>query len=181
MDLFSRQGDRILRRQAPLARRMRPATLDEFVGQEHILGRGKLLRRAIEGDRLSSVVFYGPPGTGKTALANIIAGITQSHFQSLNAVTSGIADIRRVMEDASDRLGLHETRTILFIDEVHRFNKTQQDALLPAVEDGTVIFISATTENPFFEVSRPLLSRSRVFRFEPLDDEHVSRILRRAL
>jgi putative ATPase len=131
MDLFSRQGDRILRRQAPLARRMRPATLDEFVGQEHILGRGKLLRRAIEGDRLSSVVFYGPPGTGKTALANIIAGITQSHFQSLNAVTSGIADIRRVMEDASDRLGLHETRTILFIDEVHRFNKTQQDALLP--------------------------------------------------
>lgn len=181
MDLFSRQGDRILRREAPLALRMRPATLEEFVGQEHILGRGKLLRRAIEGDRLSSVIFYGPPGTGKTALANIIAGITKSHFQSLNAVTSGIADIRRVMEDASDRLKMHETRTILFIDEVHRFNKTQQDALLPAVEDGTVIFIGATTENPFFEISRPLLSRSRVFKFEPLDDADVSIILRRAL
>ena len=181
MDLFSHQGDWILRREAPLARRMRPATLEEFVGQEHILGRGKLLRRAIEGDRLSSVVFYGPPGTGKTALANIIAGVTKSHFQSLNAVTSGIADIRRVMEEASDRLKMHETRTILFIDEVHRFNKTQQDALLPAVEDGTVIFIGATTENPFFEVSRPLLSRSRVFRFEPLDDARVSLILRRAL
>lgn len=181
MDLFSRPGDRFLRRQAPLALRMRPATLEEFVGQEHILGPGKLLRRAIEGDRLSSVILYGPPGTGKTALASIIAGITKSHFQSLNAVTSGIADIRRVMEDARDRLKMHETRTILFIDEVHRFNKIQQDALLPAVEDGTVIFIGATTENPFFEISRPLLSRSRVFRFEPLDDEHISLILRRAL
>ncbi len=181
MDLFSCRGDRFLRREAPLALRMRPVTLEEFVGQEHILGQGRLLRRAIEGDRLSSVILYGPPGTGKTALANIIAGITRSHFQSLNAVTSGVADIRRVMEDASDRLRMHETRTILFIDEVHRFNKTQQDALLPAVEDGTVIFIGATTENPFFEISRPLLSRSRVFRFEPLDDEDISLILRRAL
>lgn len=181
MDLFSRQGDQLLRREAPLAIRMRPTTLEEFVGQEHILGPGKLLRRAIEGDKLSSVNFYGPPGTGKTALANIIAGATKSHFQSLNAVTSGVADIRRVMEDASDRLKMHEARTILFIDEVHRFNKTQQDALLPAVENGTVIFIGATTENPFFEISRPLLSRSRVFRFEPLDDEHISLILRRAL
>jgi len=146
MDLFSRQGDQLLRREAPLAIRMRPTTLEEFVGQEHILGPGKLLRRAIEGDKLSSVIFYGPPGTGKTALANIIAGATKSHFQSLNAVTSGVADIRRVMEDASDRLKMHEARTILFIDEVHRFNKTQQDALLPAVENGTVIFIGATTE-----------------------------------
>ena len=149
MDLFSLQGDRILKRQAPLAYRMRPRTLDEFFGQEHILAEGKLLRRAILGDRLTSVIFYGPPGTGKTALANIIAGITKSHFQALNAVTSGIADIRRVMEDAGDRLKMHGMRTSLFIDEVHRFNKTQQDALLPAVEDGTVIFIGATTENPF--------------------------------
>lgn len=181
MDLFSLQGDRILKRQAPLAYRMRPRTLDEFFGQEHILAEGKLLRRAILGDRLTSVIFYGPPGTGKTALANIIAGITKSHFQALNAVTSGIADIRRVMEDAGDRLKMHGMRTILFIDEVHRFNKTQQDALLPAVEDGTVIFIGATTENPFFEITRPLLSRSRVFKFEPLDDGHISSILRRAL
>ncbi len=181
MDLFSRQAEELLRRDAPLANRMRPTTLEEFTGQEHILGPGKLLRRAIEGDRLSSVILYGPPGTGKTALANVIAGATKSHFQSLNAVTSGIADIRRVMEDATERLKMHQMRTILFIDEVHRFNKTQQDALLPAVEDGTVIFIGATTENPFFEISRPLISRSRVFRFEPLGDEHISQILHRAL
>ncbi len=181
MDLFSRQAEELLKHQQPLAARMRPQVLEEFIGQEHILGPGKLLRRAIEGDRLSSVVFYGPPGTGKTALANVIAGATKSHFQSLNAVTSGVADIRRVMEDASDRLKMYGKRTILFIDEVHRFNKVQQDALLPSVEDGTVIFIGATTENPYFEISRPLLSRSRVFRFEPLDDDHVSRIILRAL
>ncbi|MFZ5923669.1 MAG: AAA family ATPase, partial [Bacillota bacterium] len=181
MDMFSRQAGEVLKREAPLAARMRPRNLDEFVGQEHILGRGKLLRRAIEADRLSSIILYGPPGTGKTTLAMVIASTTKSHFEQMNAVTSGVGDIRRVAAEAAERLGLHGTRTILFIDEVHRFNKAQQDALLPAVENGTVIFIGATTENPFFEVNAPLVSRSRIFRLTPLDDEDIAAIVRRAL
>ncbi|NPV52828.1 MAG: AAA family ATPase [Firmicutes bacterium] len=166
---------------APLAHRMRPRTLEEFVGQEHIIGPGRLLRRAIEADRLSSLIFYGPPGTGKTTLAYVIAGKTRSHFERLNAVTSGVADIRRVVEAAAGRLAAGRQRTILFIDEIHRFNRSQQDALLPAVEDGTVILIGATTENPFFEVNSPLVSRSRIFRLEPLTGEHIATILKRAL
>ncbi|MGE5573266.1 MAG: AAA family ATPase [Bacillota bacterium] len=181
MDMFSRKAEETLKQDAPLAARMRPRTLDDFVGQEHIVGPGRLLRRAIEADRLSSIILYGPPGTGKTTLAMVIAGTTKSHFEQLNAVTAGVADIRRVVAEAADRLGMHGTRTILFIDEVHRFNRSQQDALLPAVENGTVVFIGATTENPFFEVNAPLVSRSRVFRLEPLHDEDIALILRRAL
>ncbi|MGE5592109.1 MAG: AAA family ATPase [Betaproteobacteria bacterium] len=179
--MFSRQAEETLRRDAPLAARMRPRTLDEFVGQEHMVGPGKLLRRAIEADRLTSMILYGPPGTGKTTLAMVIAGMTRSHFEQINAVTAGVADLRRVIAEAEERLGLHGQRTILFIDEVHRFNRSQQDALLPAVENGTVVFIGATTENPFFEVNAPLVSRSRVFRLEPLTDEEIAIILRRAL
>ncbi|WP_243664805.1 AAA family ATPase, partial [Rhodothermus marinus] len=152
-----------------------------IVGQEHILGPGKLLRRAIEADRLSSLIFYGPPGTGKTTLARIIARTTRAHFTALNAVLAGVKDIRDAIEAAQERLRLHQQRTILFIDEVHRFNKAQQDALLPHVENGTVIFIGATTENPYFEVIKPLVSRSRVFELKPLTPEHLRRIAEQAL
>lgn len=160
---------------------MRPRTLDEFVGQEHLVGPGKLLRRAIEADRLSSAIFYGPPGTGKTTLARIIAATTQAEFEQINAVTAGISDIREVIQRAKERLGMYGRRTILFIDEIHRFNKAQQDALLPYVEDGTIILIGATTENPCFEVNAPLLSRSRIFAFEPLKPEEIRKLLLRAL
>ncbi|MFO7314571.1 AAA family ATPase [Rhodothermus marinus] len=180
-DLFQQAAERLLAAQAPLAERMRPRTLDEFVGQEHILGPGKLLRRAIEADRLSSLIFYGPPGTGKTTLARIIARTTRAHFTALNAVLAGVKDIRDAIEAAQERLRLHQQRTILFIDEVHRFNKAQQDALLPHVENGTVIFIGATTENPYFEVIKPLVSRSRVFELKPLTPEHLRRIAEQAL
>ncbi len=180
-DLFQRAADRLLAEQAPLAERMRPRTLDEFVGQEHILGPGKLLRRAIEADRLSSLIFYGPPGTGKTTLARVIARTTRAHFTTLNAVLAGVKDIRDAIEAAQQRLQFHQQRTILFIDEVHRFNKAQQDALLPHVENGTVIFIGATTENPYFEVIKPLVSRSRVFELKPLTPEHLRRIAEQAL
>ncbi len=180
-DLFQQAADRLLTAQAPLAERMRPRTLDEFIGQEHILGPGKLLRRAIEADRLSSLIFYGPPGTGKTTLARIIARTTRAHFTALNAVLAGVKDIREAIEAAQERLRLHQQRTILFIDEVHRFNKAQQDALLPHVENGTVIFIGATTENPYFEVIKPLVSRSRVFELKPLTPTHLRRIAKQAL
>ncbi len=180
-DLFQQAAERLLATQAPLAERMRPRTLDEFVGQEHILGPGKLLRRAIEADRLSSLIFYGPPGTGKTTLARIIARTTRAYFTALNAVLAGVKDIREAIEAARERLRLHQQRTILFIDEVHRFNKAQQDALLPHVENGTVIFIGATTENPYFEVIKPLVSRSRVFELKPLTPEHLRRIAEQAL
>ncbi|NLP18778.1 MAG: AAA family ATPase, partial [Firmicutes bacterium] len=160
---------------------MRPRTLGEFVGQKHILSPGSLLYRAIEADRLISLLFYGPPGTGKTALAKIIAGATQADFQQLNAVMAGIADIRRVIKKAQENLAFQKQRTILFIDEIHRFNKAQQDALLPFVEDGTIIFIGATTENPMFEVIPPLLSRSRLFSLHPLTEEDIRTILTRAL
>ncbi|MBI3914811.1 MAG: AAA family ATPase [Chloroflexi bacterium] len=176
--LFETVGDTM----RPLAARMRPRTLDEFVGQEHIAGADKLLRRAIEADKLfSSLILWGPPGTGKTTLASIIANTTQSHFEKISAVTAGVADIRKLIADARDRRGMYSKRTIVLVDEIHRFNKAQQDALLPHVEDGTIILIGATTENPYFEVISALVSRSRVFQLKPLDDDQVALLLRRAL
>jgi putative ATPase len=180
-DLFDAQAEEARRERAPLADRMRPRTLDEFVGQDHILGEGKLLRRAIEADRVTSVIFYGPPGTGKTTLARIIANTTEAHFTSLNAVLSGVKDIREAIQKATNRLRHHQQRTILFIDEVHRFNKAQQDALLPHVENGTVLFIGATTENPYFEVNNALVSRSRIFELEPLDAQALRQVAAMAL
>lgn len=181
MDIFAHHRRELGKKQAPLSERMRPRTLDEVVGQEHIIGEGRLLRRAILADRLSSLIFYGPPGTGKTTLARVIANTTKMAFEQLSAVTSGVADIRRVVAAAEERLGMSGQVTILFIDEIHRFNKSQQDALLPHVEAGTIVLIGATTENPFFEVNSPLLSRSRVFRLQPLTDAHLESILLRAL
>jgi putative ATPase len=165
----------------PLADRMRPRTLDDVVGQDHIVGPGRLLRRAIQADRLSSVIFYGPPGTGKTSLARVIANSTRSVFESLNAVLTGIKDIREVIDRAGERKRLYGKRTILFVDEVHRWNKAQQDALLPWVENGTVILVGATTENPFFEVNRALVSRSRIFQLKPLSPEDLRETTRRTL
>ncbi|HSJ56202.1 MAG TPA: AAA family ATPase [Anaerolineae bacterium] len=181
MDLFDLAREERIARGAPLAARMRPRTLDEFAGQEHIVGPGRLLRRAIQADQLSSVIFYGPPGTGKTTLAAVIANTTRSHFETLNAVLAGVADVRRVTKEAQERLALHGRRTILFVDEVHRWNKAQQDALLPWVENGTVILIGATTENPYFSVNRPLVSRSRIFQFKPLTGDDLRTIAAQAL
>lgn len=166
---------------APLAARMRPRTLDEFAGQESIVGPGTLLRRAIENDQLTSVIFWGPPGTGKSTLALVIAQTTHAHFEKLNSTTSGVADVRKVIEAAKARRRKLRQKTILFVDEIHRWNKSQQDALLPHVEDGTVVLIGATTENPYFEVNAPLLSRSRLFRFERLPDAAIRQLLERAL
>ncbi len=166
---------------APLAARMRPRTLEEFVGQESVVGPGTLLRRSIERDQLQSAIFWGPPGSGKSTLAQIIARATQGHFENFSAVTSGVAEIRKVIAGAKERRRKTGQRTLLFIDEIHRWNKAQQDALLPHVEDGTVILIGATTENPFFEVNAPLLSRSRLFRFERLSDATVRALLERSL
>lgn len=181
-DLFQAARQEERERAQPLAARMRPRTLDEFEGQEEILGPGKLLRRAIESDRLfSSIILWGPAGTGKTSLATIIANRTSSHFETLSAVLAGVADIRRIVEEARERFNLYGQRTILLVDEIHRFNKAQQDALLPHVEDGTIILIGATTENPYFEVNSPLLSRSRVFQFKPLDPPTTIALLKRAL
>src|ERR1051325_403069 len=160
---------------------MRPRTLDEFVGQEHFIGPGKLLRRMLIADRLNSLVFYGPPGTGKTALAQVIAQHTKSRFRVLNATSSGTKEVRELLEQARRDLELHGERTILFVDEIHRFNKAQQDVLLPDVEEGVVILIGATTENPFFAINSPLLSRSQIFTFEPLTREQVKTLIRRAL
>ena len=165
----------------PLAYRMRPRTLDEYIGQQHIIGPGKLLRRAIQADRLSSVIFYGPPGTGKTTLASVIANTTKSHFSSVNAVLSGVKELRYEIDEAKRRLELYSKRTILFVDEVHRWNKSQQDALLPWVENGTIILIGATTENPFFEVNAALVSRSRIFQLKSLTDEDLYAVARQAL
>ena len=166
---------------APLAARMRPRNLAEYVGQGHIVGPGRLLRRAIEADQLSSVLFHGPPGTGKTTLARVIAGSTRARFVSLNAVLAGVKDIRQAVHEARERRESHGQRTLLFVDEVHRFNKSQQDALLPWVESGTVVLIGATTENPYFEVNKALVSRSRIFQLRPLEDADVAEIVRRAL
>ncbi len=181
-DLFDHAMKERLRAEAPLAARMRPRTLDEFVGQEHILGAGKLLRRAIETDKLfSSIILWGPPGTGKTTLAMVIANLTKSHFATLSAVLAGKAELREVIDAALERRRLYQKKTILFVDEVHRWNKAQQDALLPHVENGTFVLIGATTENPYFEVIGALVSRSRVFQLLPLTGEQTGRILDAAL
>ncbi|MFQ5861175.1 MAG: replication-associated recombination protein A, partial [Dehalococcoidia bacterium] len=167
--------------EAPLAARMRPLTFDEFVGQEHLVGPDRVLRRAIEADQVPSMILWGPPGSGKTTLAYLIAGVTQSHFSPISAVTAGVADLRQIVEEARERRGLYQQRTILFVDEIHRFSKAQQDVILPHVENGTVTFIGATTENPSFEVIAPLLSRCRVFTLHALTDEQVQAIVERAL
>jgi putative ATPase len=166
---------------APLAARLRPRTLDEVVGQRDLLGEGKPLRAAIEADHLHSTILWGPPGTGKTTLAHVVANTTSGAFAELSAVTAGVKDVRLIVEQARERVATSGRRTVLFIDEIHRFNKSQQDALLPGVEDGAVVLIGATTENPYFEVNAPLLSRSILYRLEPLDDDDIRKLLRRAL
>jgi putative ATPase len=181
MDLFSEQRKAAFHRVQPLPVRMRPRNLDEFLGQEHFLGPGKLLRRLLAADRLSSAIFYGPPGTGKTTLAHIIAGHTQSAFVELNAAGVGVKEVRKTMEDAKHRLAADGKRTVLFLDEIHRFNRAQQDILLSDVENGLIILIGATTENPFFSVNSPLVSRSQIFQFETLTNEHIRNLLERAL
>ncbi|WP_265444555.1 replication-associated recombination protein A [Acetivibrio straminisolvens] len=165
----------------PLAYRMRPRTLEEFFGQEEIVGEGKLLNRMIKADRISSIILYGPPGTGKTSLARIIANSTKANFEKLNAVTAGVADIKRIVADTQNPILNPKGKTVLFIDEIHRFNKSQQDALLPYVEDGTVILVGATTENPFFEVNKALISRSSVFMLKPLGSHAIKRIIKNAI
>ena len=181
MILFDQAHAERLAKEAPLAARMRPRTLDEYVGQEHIIGPGRLLRRAIQADQLGSLIFYGPPGTGKTTLARVIANTTRAHFIAINAVLSGVKEIREAIADAQEKAKLYRQRTLLFIDEVHRFNKAQQDALLPWVENGTVILIGATTENPYFEVNKALVSRSRIFQLVPLTKEDLRRVIHQAL
>ncbi|MCP9816274.1 AAA family ATPase [Synechococcus sp. GreenBA-s] len=180
-DLFSHRGEQLRQRLAPLADRLRPRTLDEFQGQEAILGPGRLLRRAITADRVGNLILHGPPGVGKTTLARIIAATTRAHFSSLNAVLAGVKDLRAEVDEARRRLEQHGLRSLLFIDEVHRFNSAQQDALLPWVENGTVTLIGATTENPYFEVNKALVSRSRLFRMQPLEARHLHQLLLRAL
>lgn len=180
-DLFDDKLEKDIKANAPLADRIRPASLDDFVGQEDIIGKGKILRRVIENDEIFSIIFWGPPGSGKTTLANIIAGMTKSYFVSISAVTSGIKDLREAAKDAQDRRKLHNERTILFVDEIHRWNKAQQDAFLPFVENGTITLIGATTENPSFEIISPLLSRSRVFVMKKHGVKELSKIIKRAI
>lgn len=181
MPLFDLPEEKGPPQSMPLAARMRPQTFAEFVGQEHLVAEGRVLRKCIEADKLPSMIFWGPPGSGKTTLAHIIANVTRAHFSSLSAVSAGVADLRRVIAEAKKRLKSSGQRTILFVDEIHRFNKAQQDAVLPFVEDGTVTFIGATTENPSFEVISPLLSRCRVFRLNLLTDDEVRLIVERAI
>jgi len=180
-DLFAAEGERVRKREAPLAERMRPVALEEFVGQTHLVAPGRLLREMIDGQRLHSLILWGPPGSGKTTLALLIAHSTQAYFVHFSAVLSGVRELREIVEDAKDQLRLHQRRTILFVDEIHRFNKAQQDAFLPYVEDGTITLIGATTENPSFEVIAPLLSRTSVLVLEPLPLDAVRALLQRAL
>ncbi|MCF0233561.1 MAG: AAA family ATPase, partial [Thermoguttaceae bacterium] len=180
MSLFE-QAERENRLKAlPLAARMRPRNLDEFVGQEHFLGEGKLLRRLLKADRLGSTIFFGPPGVGKTTLAYLLAKESRRAFRQLSAVSDGVKSLREILTQARERLGATGGKTLLFIDEIHRFNKSQQDVLLPEVEQGVVVLVGATTENPFFTINNALLSRSRVFQFEPLSENDIIKLLRRA-
>lgn len=181
MDLFDYMREQNQEKESPLASRLRPAALDEVAGQQHIIGKDKLLYRAIQADKLSSIIFYGPPGTGKTTLAKVIANTTSAEFTQINATSAGKKDMEEVVQKAKDSQGMYGKKTILFIDEIHRFNKSQQDYLLPFVEDGTVILIGATTENPYFEVNGALLSRSVVFELKPLEKEDIKKILQRAV
>ena len=181
MDLFDYMRETAQETEAPLASRLRPRTLEEVVGQRHILGKDKLLYRAIRADKLGSVIFYGPPGTGKTTLARVIANTTSAEFKQINATVAGKKDMEEVVREAKDALGMYGRKTILFVDEIHRFNKGQQDYLLPFVEDGTLILIGATTENPYFEVNGALLSRSRIFELKPLEKDDIKELLKRAV
>ena len=181
MDLFAYIRENKMEKESPLAARMRPTTLDEVVGQQHIIGKDKLLYRAIRADKISSVIFYGPPGTGKTTLAKVIANTTSAEFTQVNATVAGKKDLEEVIQIAKDTLGMYGKRTILFIDEIHRFNKGQQDYLLPFVEDGTIILIGATTENPYFEVNGALISRSQIFELKPLETEDIKALLIKAV
>ena len=181
MDLFDYMRENTMEKESPLASRLRPRTLDEVVGQRHIIGKDKLLYRAIKADKLGSLIFYGPPGTGKTTLAKVIANTTSADFRQINATVAGKKDMEEVVNAAKDNMGMYGKKTILFVDEIHRFNKSQQDYLLPFVEDGTLILIGATTENPYFEVNGALLSRSRIFELKPLEKEDVKELIRRAV
>ncbi len=181
MDLFEYMNNKNKEKESPLASRLRPRKLEEVVGQGHILGEGKLLYRAIKADKISSLIFFGPPGTGKTTLAKVIANTTSAEFEQINATSAGKKDMEEVVAKAKERIGMYNRRTILFIDEIHRFNKGQQDYLLPFVEDGTIILIGATTENPYFEVNGALISRSMLFELKPLDKEDIQKLINRAL
>ena len=181
MDLFEYMRNQNMDKESPLASRLRPTTLEEVVGQQHIIGKDKLLYRAIKADKLSSIIFYGPPGTGKTTLAKVIAHTTSAEFTQINATSAGKKDMEEVVAKAKDTQGMYGKKTILFIDEIHRFNKGQQDYLLPYVEDGTIILIGATTENPYFEVNGALLSRSVIFELKSLDKEDIKILLNRAV
>ena len=181
MDLFDYMRENAMEKESPLASRLRPRTLDEVVGQQHIIGKDKLLYRAIKADKLGSVIFYGPPGTGKTTLAKVIANTTQADFKQINATVAGKKDMEEVVSEAKNNMGMYGRRTILFVDEIHRFNKGQQDYLLPFVEDGTLTLIGATTENPYFEVNGALLSRSRIFELKPLEKEDIKELIHRAV
>lgn len=181
MDLFDYMRANTMEKEAPLASRMRPTTLDEVVGQKHIIGKDKLLYRAIKADKLGSVIFYGPPGTGKTTLAKVIANTTSARFEQINATVAGKKDMEEIVKNAKDAIGMYGQKTILFVDEIHRFNKSQQDYLLPFVEDGTITLIGATTENPYFEVNNALLSRSRIFELKPLEKQDIRELVMRAV
>ena len=181
MDLFEYQSQKILKKEAPLANRLRPKSLEDFIGQEHIVGKDTLLYRAIKADKISSLILYGPSGTGKTTLAKIISNTTKGIFLQINATTSGVKDIKELVDKAKSNIALSAKKTILFVDEIHRFNKSQQDTLLPYVEDGTIILIGTTTENPYFEVNRALISRSIIFKLEPLSIDNIKKIIKKAI